>query len=182
MEYCPDKYSNNCAYLGVMCNRCRANEWDSLFPLMYKPIRPNLGLSTHPCFIAIREASKLKYSKEPPSLESIEAKRVSRVGRTKEVALIKSMKLARTVNSGATNGDGDAKLVIGPLELGVEIKTRVKGKHCLGPTKPEWDKGLRQGVDIFITSSTELGEIITMSRHTLEQLIDLIKEKHERRD
>lgn len=124
---CPDEYYDNCANAITHCNHCVASG-NKNGKLHYKPIED--GLPNHPYS---KNSSKQKRLKEAKQVEK---------------AIIDSVARA-TVRSGAANGDGDCHLLNGDLR--VEIKDRGE-KSSWNVTFAEYEKGKRQGIDIYSIS------------------------------
>lgn len=124
---CPDNYYDNCKNAITHCDHCLAGG-NKNGKLQYQPI--DISLPDHP------------YTKDSAKQKRLrEAKQV-------EKAIIDSVARA-TVRSGAANGDGDCHLLNGNLR--VEIKDR-GSKSSWNVTFAEYEKGKRQGIDIYSIS------------------------------
>lgn len=160
---CPLVFYNNCANYQIKCKLCVAHRKNLERPLLlYKPIISAEGLyfTQHPCFVR-----KTSLKKEVDK----KARAYNRKGHTIERKVMKEVGAKLTYNSGATNGDGDGTLTINGTKYHLSHKQRFNNRNTLGPTSKEWEE---KGIDIWITSSEERGQIVTMSVDVFKELID----------
>ena len=142
MHNCPDRFYLNCSEAQVSCKVCAAGRGGP--KLKYKPIKsedeegdlvnhPYLhrGLKElHRGLKQCKDKSKVNIQKRAKTTEKKQRENIARA----------------TIRSGALLGDGDTHLLNGKLKL--ETKDRgVKSSWCLSLS--EYNKGLRQGIDIY---------------------------------
>jgi hypothetical protein len=128
MHNCPDRFYLNCSEAQVSCKVCAAGRGGP--KLKYKPIKSEDkegDLLNHPW---CKDKSKVNIQKRAKTTEKKQRENIARA----------------TIRSGALLGDGDTHLLNGKLKL--ETKDRgVKSSWCLSLS--EYNKGLRQGIDIY---------------------------------
>ncbi len=128
MHNCPDRFYLNCSEAQVSCKVCAAGRGGP--KLKYKPIKSEDkegDLVNHPW---CKDKSKVNIQKRAKTTEKKQRENIARA----------------TIRSGALLGDGDTHLLNGKLKL--ETKDRgVKSSWCLSLS--EYNKGLRQGIDIY---------------------------------
>lgn len=123
---CPTDYYNNCRNQLIKCKQCVAGTGNKL--LFYESI--DEGLPPHPY---AKDQQKQRRQKRAKAVEESVLKDIAK----------------GTVRSGAANGDGDIHLLND--ELRVEVKDRGTRKSW-NLTWEEYEKGLKQGIDIFAIS------------------------------
>lgn len=128
MHNCPDRFYLNCSEAQVSCKVCAAGRGGP--KLKYKPIKSEDkegDLVNHPW---CKDKNKVNTQKRAKDTEKKQRENIARA----------------TIRSGALLGDGDTHLLKGKLKL--ETKDRgVKSSWCLSLS--EYNKGLRQGIDIY---------------------------------
>jgi hypothetical protein len=157
MSNCPEPYRSNCRWLDIQCSRCRAGEGNDSF--FYRPITTLYPSKNHPFYIeekleedlARKEARELRKA----SSSYKRGKSNYREGIKGERKSLKDIGARSTIGSGAVCGDGDGVLVIGGESFSIEHKSRLGATNKLSVTKQEWEKGKRQGIDLFLISSNE---------------------------
>lgn len=169
---CPLRYKDNCANAEVMCSSCAAANLDET-SLKYRPLE---DIGPHPYIEHIKRVKaeqRLVARKAKKESESFKkARSRTREGRKIENKVISNIPQSiKTFTSGSKFGDGDAKIRVGDKDLYIEHKARLNSKNLRGPTKSEWEKAKGQGVEIFITSSKELGSVVTMPIETLNHIL-----------
>jgi hypothetical protein len=156
MNDCPEPYKSNCRWLGIKCNECSAASSNKK-ALAYSPISPIFPI--HPKQVEEKERrskEKREEIKERKSLKSYKkGKSNYQRGRAEERRVIKDMGGHLTSGSGAICGDGDGVVKMGELSLSIEHKSRIGKQGRLSITKAEWEKGKRQGIDLYVISSED---------------------------
>ena len=166
LKNCPEDFAYNCACYDTQCHNCLANGEGS--KLYYQPIsgNPSYSYKKHPAYLKPVKKVEVKVRDDKAAF-------YNRKGRQIEKKVIKSMGASSTMMSGATNGDGDGTIVIGGFKHRISHKFRFSIRNCLGPTSSEWEEGIRQGIDIWVTSSEVRGSVVTMSMETFNQLKEM---------
>lgn len=164
MEECPEPYSTNCRWLGIKCKECSASREGEELRLLYQPISKLYPFSSHPKEVErkrLERQSRARLAIERKSSNSYKKGKKNYIkGRADEARVIKDLGAKSTVASGAVCGDGDGVLKIGDINLSIEHKSRIGSKGKLSVTTAEWEKGKRQGIDVFIISSDEQRVVI----------------------
>jgi len=170
---CPEEFQENCRYYEIQCHICAAvGKGDRFF---YQPLSKDIPLSRnrhpHSQHIKASNLAKAAIAKraKKASIQSTQGK----AARKMEVKVLRSIGARSTANSGATFNDGDGFLVVDGVQYNIEHKHRPGGRNCLGPTPAEWDKGKAQGVEVYITTSSEHGSVVTMPLDTLKSLLGI---------
>lgn len=179
-QLCPEEFRQNCVYQDVKCSACKG--FDSTNSVLhYRPVIKDeeLSFKKHPATLETT-AQKNKEKKEAKKTHRASAsfktaQKNVRQGRKIEAKVLAKSNASLTKGSGAVYGDGDGFITLpGDTKLYIEHKARLAGKNVLGPTKDEWLKAATQGVNIFMTTSSEMGTIVTMTQQTLNELLSLI--------
>lgn len=125
---CPNRFYVNCSEVQVGCKICAAGMGGP--KLKYKPIKSEDEegyLVNHPW---CKDKSRVKIQRRAKRTEEKQRENIAHA----------------TIRSGALLGDGDTHLLKGKLKL--ETKDRgLKSSWCLSLS--EYNKGLRQGIDIY---------------------------------
>lgn len=140
------------------CKRCSAVK-PGQRTLYYEPLRKDNHLAVHPC------------------IERKAQKRITqRAAKATERRIEKSIAKG-TLRSGAANGDGDLELL---SNLRVEVKRRGHRKSW-NLTWAEYEKGKRQGIDVYaIESITPHGQdktIYMMEEELFTLLLNLLRKE-----
>jgi hypothetical protein len=171
---CPSPYDTNCRWLDIKCSSCKVINRSSK-ALHYSPL--SRLLPKHPLLMAEekdkKEARKLLAKEKKSSSASIKGRTNNRLGKKAERVAMKDIGAKATIASGSVCGDGDAYISAGDLKLQIEHKLRISSKGRLGITKEEWDKGKRQGIDLFVISSEDQ-RIVIMSDELFKTLMEII--------
>lgn len=168
---CPNLIQLNCKNWQKKCDSCSAylQENNQLF---YLPVDKTIK---HPIKLQKKEEFKNQLKKQRVINSNTQIVRNSKRGRKIEQQLInqvnKVIDCKSSTLSGALFKDGDAKLQIGESKYSAEIKSRTNS-NLFGPSKKEWDKAIRQNVDVFITHSEEYGSFITMPLDIFLQIVN----------
>ena len=174
---CPNNFRENCALFEVFCHECAANDPDKT-TLKYRPLTPSLPhpyISYKKKIVGEEKRAERLLKKSTQTFKT--ASKNSREGRKQEYKVLKSIEgVKRTNRSGAAFQDGDGFVKIGETTFNIEHKTRLNSRHVLGPTKEEWEVGHKQGIDIFITTSKDVGSVVTMPLETYKQLTYFLKD------
>lgn len=193
---CPEEFQKNCIFFEVKCRECSAFSEENT-DFFYKPIRTNgtkslggldselldLSFKNHPYMkekLVEKKKKKEEIRKEKTLAkkeESFQKKRkVVRAGYKTEKKVLNKLSAKSTLASGRINHDADGVLeVITDLKIGIEHKTRLNGRHTLGPTSEEWETAKNQGAKVFIVTSKEKGSIVTLELETFNNLIEIIQ-------
>jgi hypothetical protein len=129
MKNCPTEFYANCSNANVKCFSCCAGRGTPKSKLHYEPISNCESLAVHPYSVDKAKQQRLKQAK------AVERKVINSLAKG-------------TLRSGAAAGDGDALVL---SQLGCEIKDRGE-RSSFNLTLTEYNKGIKQGVDIFAIS------------------------------
>lgn len=174
LDNCPTEFSSNCSNYGKWCNSC-AGKNGEMSELYYAP-KTSIGL--HPVTVAFLKQKKEDKKKQRKQNRQAIIVKNNRQGRKKEEQIKNklnkhsSVAAQSTERSGAVFKDGDLTVTIKGVTYNAEIKRRTNN-NLFGPTAKEWDKAVKQSVDLFITSSDERGDFICMTLDTFLQITQL---------
>ena len=140
MKNCPDEFYNQCANAQKKCRVCAAGTGGNSCKVFYQSLtgdNPN-----HPYKPDQQKQKRLKQAKQ------VEQKQLQAIAKA-------------TLCSGAVLGNGDGELLSGNLRL----ETKDSGvRSSWNLTLPEYEKGQRQGIDIYGITITHP---VTGKNHTM---------------
>lgn len=174
LENCPTEFSVNCNNYGKRCNSCAGSN-SELTQLHYSE---KTAIGSHPVAVAFTQQKKANRKEQRKQNRQAIIVKNSREGRKKEEQIKNklnkhsSVAAQSTERSGAVFKDGDLTVTIKGVTYNAEIKRRTNN-NLFGPTAKEWDKAVKQSVDLFITSSDERGDFICMTLDTFLQITQL---------
>ncbi len=171
---CPFEFQENCVNYEVKCHLCKC-----ISPggegMYYIPLA---DIGTHPYWAEykVQQAQLRADARLNKPAKNKQASYYSRQGRIMERKIINSIDGSElTFNSGHTNHDSDGKLTLADTTYRLSHKTRFNNRNVFGPTRAEWDKAKSDGTDIWLTTSPQLGTLVTMSKDIFDELIRLIR-------
>lgn len=140
MKNCPDEFYNQCANAQKKCKVCAAGTASNSSKVFYQSLTGDN--SSHPYKPDQQKQKRLRQAKQ------VEQKQLQTIAKA-------------TLRSGAALGNGDGELLSGSLRL----ETKDRGvRRSWNLTLPEYEKGQRQGIDIYGITITHpvTGKNITM--------------------